>query len=70
MQIGDENVKQQCWKYKNKHGYVFMWCKEFNGKENHASYLEGFEDEGDNCYYRYNYCPYCGSKLVEKNKEM
>ena len=55
-----------CWKHKNPHGYVFIWCEILNGKENRSSYLESFQDMVDNYYDNYIYCPYCGNKLEER----
>ena len=57
-----------CWKYRNKHGYVFIWCDIANSKPYGASYLESFQDMIDNYYENYNYCPYCGKKLEIKTK--
>ena len=52
-----------CYKYKNPHGYVFIWCEVANGKEHRSSYLCGFRDMYENYYDNYNYCPYCGKEL-------
>lgn len=57
-----------CWKYKNSHGYVFIYCDIANGKERRCSYLRGFTDLYDDYYSHYNYCPYCGKKLEIKIK--
>lgn len=57
-----------CWKYRNKHGHVFIWCDIANSKPYGASYLETFQDRIDNYYENYNYCPYCGKKLEIKTK--
>ncbi|MFR1944925.1 MAG: hypothetical protein ACLS20_06465 [Faecalimonas umbilicata] len=55
-----------CYKYKNKHGMVFIWCKTLNGKEHKCSYLDVFKDGIEGYYSNYNYCPYCGKKLEMK----
>jgi hypothetical protein len=55
-----------CYKYRNKHGYVFIWCEIANTKPGGASYLRGFLDHIDDYSDNYNYCPYCGKKLEEK----
>lgn len=52
-----------CWKWKNPHGTVFVWCEIANGKENKGSYLDIFRDMIDKYNDHYNYCPYCGNKL-------
>lgn len=57
-----------CWKYKNPHGTVFIWCEIANGKEHRSSYLNCFTDGIDDYYNHYNYCPYCGNKLEIKEK--
>ena len=57
-----------CWKYKNKHGYVFIWCDIAHNRVGGASYLTGFQDRVDNYYENYNYCPYCGKELEVKTK--
>ena len=55
-----------CWKYKNPHGTVFIWCEIANGKEHRSSYLNCFTGGIDDYYDHYNYCPYCGKKLEVK----
>lgn len=55
-----------CWKYKNKHGTVFVWCDIANNRVGGASYLRSFSDMIDDYYSHYNYCPYCGKKLEVK----
>ena len=55
-----------CWKYKNKHGMVFIYCDILNGKEHQSSYLRVFKDMIEGYYDNYNYCPYCGKKLEIK----
>lgn len=55
-----------CWKYKNKHGHVFIWCDIANNRVGGASYLRSFQDVIDDYYSHYNYCPYCGKKLEIK----
>ena len=57
-----------CWKYKNQHGTVFIWCKIANGKECGPNYLRVFTDLSEDYYNHYNYCPYCGNKLKVKEK--
>lgn len=57
-----------CWKYKNPHGHVFIWCDVANGKEHKSSYLRSFDDLFEDYYNHYNYCPYCGKKLHTKVK--
>ena len=52
-----------CWKYKNKHGMVFIYCDILNTKEYGPNYLTTFEDKVEGYYSNYNYCPYCGKKL-------
>lgn len=52
-----------CWKYKNKHGMVFIYCNILNTKEWGPSYLTTFEDQVEGYYSNYNYCPYCSKKL-------
>lgn len=52
-----------CWKYKNPHGTVFIWCEIANGKEHKSSYLNCFTDGIDDYDSNYNYCHYCGKKL-------
>lgn len=44
-----------CWKYKNKHGTVFVWCDIANNKVGGASYLRIFSDMIDDYYSHYNY---------------
>lgn len=55
-----------CWKYKNQHETVFIWCEIANGEERKSSYLKCFTDGIDDYYDNYNYCPYCGKKLEIK----
>ena len=55
-----------CYKYKNPHGQVFIWCEIANGKEHVSSYLRCFADMFEDYYDHYNYCPYCGKKLEIK----
>ena len=55
-----------CYKYKNPHGQVFIWCEITNGKEHVSSYLRCFADMFEDYYDHYNYCPYCGKKLEIK----
>ena len=57
-----------CWKYKNKNEYVFVWCEIANNKAGGASYLRGFKDMIGDYYSNYNYCPYCGSELKERER--
>lgn len=57
-----------CWKYKNPHGHVFIWCDIENSKPYGASYLRSFQDMHDDYYRHYNYCPYCGKELEVKDK--
>ena len=57
-----------CWKYKNPHGTVFIWCEIANEKEHRSSYLNCFTDEIDDYDSNYNYCPYCGKKLEVKEQ--
>lgn len=57
-----------CWKYKNPHGTVFIWCEIANGKEHRSSYLNCFTDGIDDYDSNYNYCPYCGKKLEVKEQ--
>ena len=52
-----------CWKYKNKHRMVFIYCDILNTKEQGPSYLTTFEDMVEGYYSNYNYCPYYGKKL-------
>ena len=59
-----------CWKYKNKHGMVFIYCDILNTKEWGPSYLTTFEDMVEGYYSNYNYCPYCGKKLEIKKSVM
>ena len=55
-----------CWKYKNPHGHVFIWCEIVNRKEHGSSYLRSFQDMYEDYYDNYRYCPFCGSKLTNK----
>lgn len=55
-----------CFKYKNPHEMVFIWCEIANGKERKSSYLNCFADGIEDYYENYNYCPYCGKKLEIK----
>lgn len=55
-----------CWKYKNSHDTVFIWCEIANGKECKSSYLNCFTDGIDDYDSNYNYYPYCGNKLEIK----
>lgn len=55
-----------CWKYKNKHETVFIWCEIANGKKRISSYLKCFTDFIEDYEGHYNYCPYCGNKLEVK----
>lgn len=57
-----------CYKYKNPHDYVFIWCNKANGKEHRSIYLRCFQDISEDYYENYNYCPYCGNKLEAKEK--
>lgn len=57
-----------CWKYKNKHNMVFIYCDILNGKEHQSSYLRVFKDMIEGYYDNYNYCPYCGKKLDIRNE--
>lgn len=57
-----------CWKYKNKHRHVFIWCEIANSEQFRASYLRSFQDGIDDYYSHYNYCPYCGKELEVKTK--
>ena len=59
-----------CYKYKNPHGQVFIWCEIANGKEHVSSYLRCFADMFEDYYDRYNYCPYCGKKLEIKSNKL
>ena len=59
-----------CYKYKNPHGQVFIWCEIANGKEHVSSYLRCFADMFEDYYDHYNYCPYCGKKLEIKSNEL
>ena len=52
-----------CYKYKNPHEYVFIWCDIANGKEHKSSYIMSFQDMIEGYYDNYNFCPYCGKKL-------
>ena len=52
-----------CYKYRNPHGYVFIWCSNLNGTKRRSSYLHTFQDMTEDYYDNYNYCPYCGRKL-------
>lgn len=56
-----------CWKYKNPHGTLFIWCEILNGKEHRSNYLAVLDKRE---YYNnaYNYCPYCGNKLEERRQ--
>ena len=55
------------WKYKNPHGYVFIWCEAANGELHRSSYLRTFQNLTEDYYDNYNFCPYCGRKLEEKS---
>lgn len=55
-----------CWKYKNPHDCVFIWCEALNGSLHRNSYLRVFQNFTEDYYINYNYCPYCGRKLEEK----
>lgn len=59
---------QNCFKYTNPHGTVFIWCNIANSKPYGASYLNSFQDGHGGYADNYNYCPYCGKKLevIEK----
>lgn len=59
-----------CYKYKNPHGQVFIWCEIANGKEHVSSYLRCFADMFEDYYDHYNYCPYCGKKLEIKSNKL
>lgn len=58
----------QCCKYINKHGTTFIWCKELNSRPYRSSYLTVFTDKIDGYQSYYNYCPYCGQKLLVTDK--
>lgn len=59
---------QNCFKYINPYGTVFIWCNVANSKPYGASYLNSFQDGCEDYADNYNYCPYCGKKLevIEK----
>lgn len=57
-----------CWKYKNPHETVFIWCEIANGKEHKSNYLKCFIDGIEDYDSNYNYCPYCGNKLEIKEQ--
>jgi hypothetical protein len=57
-----------CWKYKNNHGTVYIYCDILNGKRHSSSYLTVFNDLIDGYESNYNYCPYCGKKLENKER--
>lgn len=46
-----------CYKYKNPHDCVFIWCNEANGKEYRSAYLRCFQDRSEDYYDNYIYCP-------------
>lgn len=52
-----------CYKYRNPHDHVFIWCSDLNGTKRRSHYLHTFQDCIDGYYDNYNYCPYCGRKL-------
>lgn len=58
-----------CWKYKNPHRHVFIWCEIVNRKEHGSSYLRSFQDMYEDYYDNYRYCPYCGNELEVKGYE-
>lgn len=55
-----------CYKYKNPHDTVFIWCEILNTQPYGPDYLDCFTDHIDNYYDNFNYCPYCGKKLEIK----
>ena len=57
-----------CWKYINPHGTVFIYCEIANEKEQRCNYLRCFTDGIDDYESHYNYCPYCGSELRERER--
>ena len=65
--MGNGKVKELCWKYKNPHGTVFIYCDILNGKKHLSSYLTVFNDLIDGYESNYNYCPYCGKRLESKD---
>lgn len=58
-----------CWKYKNKHDHVFVWCDIANTRRYGASYLRSFSDGIEDYYSHYNYCPFCGKVLQIRGEE-
>lgn len=66
--VGNGKAEELCWKYKNNHGTVFVYCDISNGKMHLSSYLKVFADLIDDYESNYNYCPYCGKKLEIKER--
>ena len=62
----DYKEREKCYKHKNPHGYVFIWCEVSNGIECNSTYLRSFQDILEDYYDNYNFCPYCGKKLEIK----
>lgn len=58
-----------CWKYKNKHDHVFVWCDIANTRRYGASYLRSFSDGIEDYYSHYHYCPFCGKVLQVQGEE-
>ena len=58
-----------CYKYINKYDTVFIWCEVANTARGSASYLRCFADLIEDYASHYNYCPYCGRKLEDKNRQ-
>ena len=48
---------QNCFKYINPYGTVFIWCNVANSNPYGASYLNSFQDGCEDYADNYNYCP-------------
>lgn len=58
---------ERCYRYTDPHNTTFIWCRK-KCVETHSRWYLLVLDDLDAYPDDFNYCPYCGSKLLNKNE--